>query len=260
MVFISKILTAFILPPGCFILGALVPLFFRPKKAVRYCLLGLGLFIYLFTIVPVRNLVLRPLEDRYPPLSAAAGPPSPAGIPLMDEADAIVVLGSKAMAASPDEGGGDSLAAESLKRILYAARLRDLSTAPFIVSGGKVFDRGQAPEAETAARTLVRLGIPEDRILRESESRNTWENARNVRRKYSPKKVILVTSAYHMPRSVMCFERNGMFVIPAPTDYHIDRNTPLNLMDFLPMMGVLDDTYRALHEYFGILYYRVVYR
>jgi uncharacterized SAM-binding protein YcdF (DUF218 family) len=251
MIVFSKILTALIMPPGCFILGALLPLFSRPKKTVRYSLIGLAFLVYFFSIVPVRNLVLRPLEDRYPPLIGAGG---------IEGADAIVVLGGGAVAASPEEAGGDSLAPAALKRIFYASRFRDSSTAPYITSGGKVFDRGQEPEAETAARTLVRLGIPGERILRESESRNTWENARNVKRNYSPGKVVLVTSAYHMPRSVECFERNGMNVVPAPTDYYIDRETPPGLSDFLPSMGVLYDTYRALHEYFGILYYRLVYR
>jgi uncharacterized SAM-binding protein YcdF (DUF218 family) len=167
------------------------------------------------------------------------------------------------------------------------------------VSGGIVFrgTAGEA-EAVVARRALIKLGVDASAVITETESRNTWENAQNTaalltafqatqadrteqrgragadrdgaagdraRRATKagggpadPLQVLLVTSAYHMRRSVLSFRSAGLSVIPAPTDYK-SRRTRLTLIDFLPGMTRLLNSSTALHEYVGILYYRLAH-
>ena len=161
---------------------------------------------------------------------------------------------------SPEAGTGqDSLGSDAVKRVVYALSLRDEFPAPYIFSGGKVFDYGQESEAAAAGRVFDFLGLPSERLFLETNSRNTWENAKEIA-KLGIEQAILVTSAYHMPRSVFCFEKNGVSVIPAPTDYKCDRDRKYDFFSFMPSMGSLFQSYLAVHEYVGLLSYRVIYR
>jgi uncharacterized SAM-binding protein YcdF (DUF218 family) len=249
MVLLSKVFTAFFLPPGCLIAGfvffaALVP------RGRRAAVLLFSLLAYLLCVEPVKDLLLKPLENAYPPLR-----PFAAG-----DAQGLVILGGGTIQASPEAGQGmDTLGAHALKRTLYAFTLRGFFAGPYIASGGMVFDYGQEAEAEVTARLLVSLGLPSGRVLKEGASRNTWQNAKSVAGLFGHKKIILVSSAYHMRRSVFCFENNGFEVIPAPTDYLCSRDSRYGILSFLPSMDAFLGVATALHEYLGILYYRLAY-
>ena len=251
MLLFSKLVTVAVLPPGCFLLGIAVCLVFYRKKAARILLAALGGLLLLLSLAPVKDLLILPLENSYPAL--------PQGYSAPGDVDFVVVLGGGSIAGSPEEYGKDSLTSEALKRALYGYRLASRYGLPLIFSGGKVFDLGQESEADAAARALIGLGFDEKRVLKESASRNTWENARLVKENYRAKKVLLVTSAYHMPRSVYCFEKNGIKAIPAPTDYHVSRGISIAFMDLFPSMFALRDSYVALHEYIGFLSYRLLH-
>lgn len=254
--FISKLCTTFLLPPGCIILGLILITLLFPRQP-KFIIGVFILLLYLFSIQPVTDFLLRPLEDTYPPLPADASL-SNRGIP--DDAEAIVVLGGGTVQGSPEAGSGhDTLDTDALKRAVYAFSLRDRFPGPYILSGGKVFDYGQEAEAVTAAGLCISLGLSPERLILETTSRNTWENAKEVA-KLGYKQVIVVTSAYHIPRSVFCFERNGMSIVPAPTDYKCERGRKYDFFSFMPSMDSLYGTYLALHEYIGLFYYRSVYR
>ncbi|MDR2798287.1 MAG: YdcF family protein [Treponema sp.] len=256
MVFLAKIATALILPPGCIILGMLILGFILLRRGkARWIVGGIGILCYLFAIEPVQDLLLRPLEDWYPPLPVEAELREKIGV-----ADALVILGGGTIQGSPEAGEHrDSLSASALKRLVYGFSLKDLFAGEYVLTGGKVFDHGQEAEAAVAAGVLISLGLEPKRIVTETESRNTWQNARNVAESFGYQKVILVTSAYHMPRSVFCFEKNGIMVIPAPTDYYSHRNKRYDLFSFLPSMGAFFGTWIALHEYVGLVQYGLVY-
>jgi len=247
MIFISKFLTAFLMPPGLIIVILFVFLFLCKSKIGFAIIIA---FLYVLSIDPIADSLLRPLEDKYPALS----------LDNIRENDptAIVVLGGGTIIASP-ESEGDSLSSDALKRAVYAFTLRDTFSVPYIFSGGKVFDYGQDTEADVAKQLFISLGMSPDRIIVESKSRNTWQNAKETA-KLNHKEVILVTSAYHIPRSVYCFEKNGMNVIPAPTDYKINREKPYDFFSFMPSINALSKTYLAMHEYVGLLYARIFYR
>ncbi|MDR2941534.1 MAG: YdcF family protein [Treponema sp.] len=250
MIILSKLFTAFILPPGCFIVVLFFLVIFLPRKKKSFAVFSL-LFLYLLSIQPVSDLLLKPLENSYPPLSPEF---------KKDWPQAVIVLGAGSIQGSPEAGTGrDALTPDAMKRVVYAFSLKDTFSVPFVFSGGKVFEYGQEPEATTAGRLFVSLGLPSDRLIREIGSRNTWENARETA-KLGYEKIVLVTSAYHVKRSVYCFNRHGMSVIAAPTDYKCDRRRYYDVFSFMPKMYDLNNSWLALHEYIGLLIYRIVYR
>lgn len=179
--------------------------------------------------------------------------------------DAVVVLGGGTVARSP-ERGTDDVREEALKRLLFGIqiyrRVNKLQTAQLflILSGGRVFDVGQDAEAAIMSRYAIEWGVDPGSILLDPDSRTTWQNARNVASRFHPRKILLVTSAYHMPRAAWCFTQQGVEVVPAPTDYKVNRGVPYDLESFLPTLNGFQQARKALHEYLGAFLYRVVYR
>lgn len=257
---ISKFVQVFLFPPGIFILltAAGLVLFLAKKRRPAIIVFSLCLgSLYLLSTGPIAAVLLLPLEDRYPPLQYRQGTVTEDGdIP-------VVVLGGGAIARSPAEGYTTAPTADMLKRLVHAVRIRKALGADgglLVISGGTVYKReGAEPEAAAAKRVAAALGIPERQILAETSSRNTYENAAETR-KLLPKteSIILVTSAYHMTRSVQCFEAHGFTVTPAPGDYKVDRGGE-TVMEKLPSITSLQGSAAALREYLGILYYKLRY-
>lgn len=157
-------------------------------------------------------------------------------------------------------------------RVLYAAHLyRQGKAANILISGGNIDWLVSSPStgAEDMALLLQMMGVPEDAIWLETESRNTYENAVFSQRILEEKgidRVLLVTSAMHMPRSVKLFERQGLQVIPAPTDFIITQagwennygnSIERKIINFFPSADNLSLTTRSLKEYIGMLIYKL---
>jgi uncharacterized SAM-binding protein YcdF (DUF218 family) len=151
-------------------------------------------------------------------------------------------------------------------RVLYAAYLYHQGVAPrILLSGGRIdwVESGDSPAGDMA-RLLSMLSVPEEVMLLEDTSRNTSESAVAAWEMLSAqgvRKIVLVTSAQHMPRSAALFEQQGFTVIPAPTDYSIteeewERLTHPDfaaaLLNLLPDAGNLASTTAALKEYLGM--------
>ncbi len=257
-VFLSKFLPIFIYPLGLAITFLIVVFFLRRyPRWQRICLLAsLGiLLIASNTWVP--TILSRSLEWQYLPLET------------YPRAEVIVVLGGSTNSAQyPRQmvevsGAGD--------RILYAAQLYHQGAASKLLLTGGYIDwmaEREAP-ANDMAEILRMLGVPEEALWYETDSRNTYENALFTRRILAEKgidRIILVTSAMHMPRAVGLFEKQGFEVIPAPADYNVTQadwerlwqfNLTTQLFNFLPGVGNLSDTTVALKEYIGIWTYRL---
>ncbi|MCC9078716.1 YdcF family protein [Litorilinea aerophila] len=185
------------------------------------------------------------------------------------EAEVIVILGG---ATRPHEDprpltevneGGD--------RLLYGAWLYHQGKAPAVlVSGGYIEWLGSTtPEAQSMRESLLLLGVPDEAIWLEAESRNTYENGLRVQAMLEPmgiRRIILVTSAMHMPRSVLIFRKLGFEVIPAPTDFMVTQaemaylrrgDWQVQLLNLVPAADNLELSTRVLKEYIGILVYRL---
>jgi uncharacterized SAM-binding protein YcdF (DUF218 family) len=115
---------------------------------------------------------------------------------------------------------------------------------------------------------LTSIGIPASAIVQDPTSLNTYQNAVNVRailKQRGIRKVLLVTSAMHMPRSLRIFQRQGIEAIPAPTDFLVTQqelDEPTSslqaiLLNVLPDTERLENTTRALKEYMGMVIYRL---
>jgi len=213
--------------------------------------IALGLLIsilWLSSTHGVASLLTHSLERKNPPLSVAGTP----------EADAIVVLGGAlSIPLLPNQ---ESNLVSASDRILHTARLYRAGKAPLvIVSGGTNPRWGGLAEGPFTARLLVEWGVSPDDIAMESGSTTTYENALDSARIISERglgRVLLVTSALHMPRSLITFQSAGVDAIPAATDHQNEPNQLGTLRKWLPRSSALDQTTLAVHEYLGMLVYR----
>ena len=176
----------------------------------------LGLFLMILGYVPLATPLLSPIESAFP-----VAPP-------LDEVDGIIVLGGGERGASY-ERWGEVAVNEAGERIIIGAMLaKRFPDAKLVFTGGSARDgvSVQMPEAEGAGQAFRGLGIAEDRIILEGQSRNTVENA-ILTRPLLPEVLsgnwVLVTSAYHMPRSVGVFCAAGFRnLIPYPVDHQAE--------------------------------------
>jgi uncharacterized SAM-binding protein YcdF (DUF218 family) len=249
----KKILTPFLLPPGIFIVLLILSGIWFTFKLKKYWKFGLfncliGTLLWVLSISPVSDAMLRGLEYEF-------------NIPKNPEGDVILLLGGGAYGEVPDLSGVGAPSGDMLERMVTAVRLQKKYNVPIVISGGKVFKHKKA-EAPIVRRFLIDLGVPANKVIVEDRSRDTIENARytsEILKKNGYKKPLLVTSAYHMKRSILSFEKAGIKVIPFPAGFKTWQNKIYGWEDYLPDMAALESVYIALHEYSGLLFYRFVY-
>lgn len=241
---IKNLYTVFLLPPGIFIFLLLLLAFYLrklDKKATRL-VLALTLIMYISSTQLVGDFLLRSLESQYNP-------------PEVLQGDVLVMLGGGATADVPDLTGAGMLKGSSTNRLLTVARLAKTSQLPVIISTGQVYsDNGN--EAQIAERILLELGVPQERILLDNDSLNTMASARNmpgILAQNQFKTPILVTSAFHMHRSVRSFAKYQVMVQPYPCDYLVNSHQTIYLNKLLPSHGGLNHTGIALREYWGLI-------
>jgi len=249
---LSKVLTQLILPPGgLIVLIAVGLLFHRRRWGLALLWLSLACF-WLLSTEPVRDALTRPLEFRDAPLNMAKIP---------ENGVAIVLLGGGVYARAPEYGDKDELRSFAMMRAIYAAKIARQTGFSVFASGGKVLSHETEAEGSVMRRWLLRFGVSAAQVHAEVAADNTWQNAVYIRRMLQSQgidKVLLVTSAWHMPRARWCFEQQGLYVIAAPTDYLTDQEA-YDLRSYVPHWGVLADSARALHEYLGLFWYRLRY-
>ena len=227
-----------------------IAVWFDRRKRALWLVTTATLLLWLLSAPRVAHWLLLSLENQYPPVAAAELP----------AAGAIVLLGGGVEAplaprivAEMNEGGD---------RLTRAAELYHAGKAPWIlVSGGQVFpDPNLRSEAEYHVDFLRRLGVPEEAIVLETSSRNTADNARFSHAILAQREVshiLLVTSAFHMPRSMLLFGKPGLRVTPATTDVLSPLPERPEILYWLPDAGALAVTQLALREHLGYWVYRV---
>lgn len=237
-----------LLPPGIFIvlLAAMaIHALFRRQWRTALVALALAGALDALSLAPVADRLTGGLERRY------AIPPRPEG-------DVIVLLGGGVMGRAPDLTGQGFPAEGMLPRVITAARLQKRLGVPVVVSGGKVFDHLEA-EAPVVARVLADLGVPPEKIVAEGNSRDTSENVMYTKRILDEKGFrapLLVTSAYHTPRSVALFLKAGVPVVPVPAGFRTWKGKAYRWGDYLPSADGLFRSTIALREYLAIAFGR----
>ena len=127
-----------------------------------------------------------------------------------------------------------------------------------IISGAD--PRTTVPEEARALRNFfIHRGVEADDITIEGESRNTRENVLKIKEMVGEEPFFLVTSGYHMERSMREFRRIDANPIPAPTDFKRRRNAEYGFLDFVPDAQNLRNSDLAFHEHIGTFYYRLIF-
>ena len=139
----------------------------------------------------------------------------------------------------------------ALIRLVEGVRVwRQNPGAALILSGCGSGD--PVPESQVMAQVAAFLGVPREKIILESDSYDTKDQARFVQSTVRDAPFALVTSANHMPRSMGLFEKLGMHPIPAPAGTTSRIRQPWTILSLFPSAGTLEQSTDAIHEYLGL--------
>lgn len=248
MFVLKQFLKVLLLPPMLWLLMLLAVLIFWRRAWARRLLALTILLIFALHSGPVNYVLRYPLESRYPPLAD----PNRAG-----NYDAIVVLTGGSV---PADGliPFPSIDERMFRRLDEAWRLYRIRPKPIIVSGGHVNPfTPNKDENHIAREFLIRWGVPEKDVIGEGKSRDTFESAEEsgkILAQHGWKRYLLVTSALHMPRSMLVFSRVAPEPVAAPGDFSLGK-IEVSPFLFFPNEGVAPKTFATLHEYAGLVNY-----
>ena len=250
---LSKTLGYLLLPTnfliGVGVIGAIL-LVTRFASLGRKLVMVSVLLLVVCGLSPLGNYLTYPLESRFPPWQAGSGKPP----------DGIIVLGAS-IDPELSIAHGTPVVRGAPDRIITAAALAHrYPNARVVFTGGSanlIADQGR--EADFAGAIFESLGIAKSRLIMERASRNTQENAQFSKALLAPKdgeRWLLVTSAFHMPRSVGLFRKAGFNVEPHPVDWRVGGRDDLMSFTNLMVEG-FGRTDTAMREWAGLLAYRI---
>lgn len=239
-----------IMPLGCSILLLLAGVIVRHRTISTAFLISGLTILYLFSI-PITGRWLSQRLEIYPAIS----------LPVHTDAQAIVVLGGGSYLQAP-EYGTDSLKKWALERVRYAAWLHQRTGLPILTSGGKPVEQ-DLPEA-MIARNILENEFAAHVQWVEPKSRTTQENARyscEILKQAKIKKILLVTHAWHMPRSMNVFKQHCAEIThqAAPTLFSTLSPLTKGSLAWVPAAGALEQNTLYLHEIVGYFWYQLRY-
>ncbi len=248
-----------LLPPGlvgtALLIWCVLVFVRRGPTGERALALTVFCLYWAVSTLPLANLAVASLETRI--VRAATVTHSQA-------VEAIVVLAGSASSSSAF--GPAELNRASWRRLWRGVELyNDLDNrVPMIFSGGGRTGSGSASGGDLAAAAVSLWGVNPDLFWLESKSTNTYESAVEIKRLLNDRfpgrarhRILLVTSAWHMPRSVGVFEKTGVDVMPEPCDYMMGELWDLEVPQLLPSYEALSMFTIAVREWMGIGLYRV---
>lgn len=248
---LSKLLTYLLMPLGLCLALALAAFLVKNRRWKRVLAWAALVVFLVFSNKTLGTWLLRWHEPSPVALQSLQGP-----------YDAAIVLGGVTKSRQPRDRVFLSEGADRLFHplMLYKKGL----VKKLVLSGGgaKLMGKKHArTEAERMAEVLRYAGVPQEAILLEKASRNTYENARNTAQLLQNQKpggrYLLVTSAFHMPRARACFAKAGLRVAPFPVDFRAGPIRP-RPESFLPSTQGLRTWSLLLHEWMGLGVYWLV--
>lgn len=235
-----------LLPPGGLLLLGLIGLLLWRRLAGRVLV---GVSLVLFWVLSTPRLA-------WPLIDAVQWRPALSDQALRASgAQAIVVLGGGRKLNTADYG--HTVDEWSMARLRYAARLQRTSGLPIVITGGA--PDAQGPAVADLMAAILREELGASVLAVEPDSRNTFENAaftRPLLEQHGLQRVLLVTQAMHMPRSVAVFQQQGIEVVAAPTGYV---GPGEGAAAWLPHARTFYHSYLALHETIGSWWYALRY-
>lgn len=235
--FLRKVIEALLLPIGISGLLVIAGIVFRR----RWIAVAGVVTLYAFSTQFTSRLMMRSLERAYEPVAVAAAP----------DADAIVVLNGgiiRGRTASGVQWGGNA------NRYFAGVDLAMAAKAKIIV-----FSSGQNNwQGPIFRQTAIRQGISPERVILTPPVSSTEDEARTVSEIRGIHSILLVTSAFHMPRAVLLFRARGLSVSPFPTDERALGRRSFTPFEFIPAPGPLGESEDAVREYYGLALYRMI--
>ncbi len=220
---LSKILWVFFSPGNAFVLLFLLGVFLSIAHGEAYRRFGrrlcfaLALVLFLIAVLPVGEWMLLPLENRFAPAK-------------LDRVDGIILVGGDENAELTEARGAPSALFSAGDYLVFAALIRQYPQAKLVFSGGSNLiapSNTKLQPADVARHALASIGVPVDRMTFEDKSRNTYENAVKAAALMHPtpqQKWLLVTGAFHMPRTVASFRKAGWNVFAGAHRLYDDRS------------------------------------
>jgi len=250
MFFLKKLVLALILPPGLIFLLLVVSfilIYLRKKWGKRILLVSILLY-YCLSISPVSNMLLKGLENKYPVVTTP-----PLNIKY------VAVLGGGASNKFSGLPSTSRLNPSSTARLLDGLRLfNKIEDAFLITSGGGTNNKTMEQETCFQMKNLaLMLGFNEERIITTCNSRDTNEEAKDIQKIVGNQSILLVTSAFHMARSVFLFEKQGINLTPSPCDFLAQNKLKYRIQDFLPQPMRLRNSTLAIKEFIGLIFYKI---
>lgn len=246
MLFFNKFLPLFFLPIGWVLLLVLFGLW----KKRRWPLVAALVVLLVASMPYVGGRLLGRVETKHPVLA----------ISQVEPVDAVVVLGG----ILGPKAAADFVPnlTETGERFEAGVTLMQARKAPWLVfSGAKMGWRDTtATEGDELKRLAVARGIPGDQIVVTDYVANTADEAKAIAalmRDRGWKRVVLVTTGWHMPRSALQFRKAGVDCILFPVDLRFDPARRPNLIDFVPRGEAWMNTETALRETYGYWFYRL---
>lgn len=242
----TNLIALALLPPLSLVILLVVGLIVhrrRPRLAMSLILLSTTA-LYALSTPWVGGLLQKSLEISTPIIPSQ-----------LQAAEAIVVLGG-GRRLDAAEYGSDTLNGLSLERLRYAAFLHRGSSLPILVTGGK--PGGGALSEGRIMQHILQNEYGTSPQWVEDAALTTWDNARlsaKLLRSAGVRRIVLVTHAWHLRRAVPLFEAQGLNVTPAGIQFSSTRLD--SVLDVLPTPAGLRDSTFALHEWLGILWYKL---
>lgn len=247
---LNRTIEFLLLPPGNFLILLAVALWWRKRRMWVCGLLAFGFVQILILSLPiVSTWLLNGLEQQYPPQDH-----------LWEKTivpQAIVVLGAGSNRDVP-EYGGSSTSLAGIERVRYAAVLQRKTGLPILVTGGKPLSN--APSEAELMRDVLQNEFQVPVRWLESESHTTWQNAQftdQILSEAGIQSAWIVTQAWHMPRSLYAFQGRKVTYLPASTSFGIGIPWQDYYMNFIPQPTALLRSLVALHEWIGLVWYRL---
>lgn len=209
------------------------------RRASNALFLAAGFTLYLLSLPPVSNLLMAPLENRFPPLSGVSAEPR-----------YLAVLGSS-YAPRGEVPVTAALDPDGLARITEGVRLlRRWPATQLIVSGGPAGPRAPARGYE---RFALEMGVEAARIHVLDSPANTAAESVEIADRVQSDSLVLVTSAFHMPRAMGEMRRRGLQPLAGPTAFQVDRSRPYGIRSLVPTANALRRSEFATREYLALL-------
>jgi uncharacterized SAM-binding protein YcdF (DUF218 family) len=219
------------------------------RKAGAALVYAVTILLVLIAVFPIPQLLLWPLEHRFPRFDQTE----------RADVSGIVLLGGAAISASRTELMGHPVPGNAAHRVqAFLSLAQDHPEARLLVTGGGDNSRPAFREASLIRGYLIERGVDPERIAVEAESRNTFENAtfsRDIARPEPNQTWLLVTTARHTPRAVASFRSAGWNVTAVPTGPLLSE-LPWSITD-VDLRGAVEIIGLALYEYLGLLAYRM---